>query len=106
MEKMTKEQAMKEHRKLWEWIAFKTLREERKVRKHEYFQEKGLKRITNDCFVCEYTVVDGCIYCSDCPVDWNGRFCSTYLYTNWSNEQDWKKCAEIALQISKLKGVE
>jgi hypothetical protein len=106
MERFSKEQTIKEHRKLWEWVAFKTLAEERKVRKYEYFQEKGLTRVINDCYACEYSAVDGVVVCYKCPVDWNGRTCSTSLFRDWNNEQDWKKCAEIALQISKLKGVE
>ena len=43
---MTKKKAVENHRKMWWWIAEKTLERERKVWKYEYFEENKTIPVT------------------------------------------------------------
>lgn len=55
MEKLTREQAIEEHRKMWNWIADETLKQKRKVNENEYFQHINLTDIPKDnSFISEY----------------------------------------------------
>lgn len=55
MEKLTKEKAIEEHRKMWNWIADETLKQKRKVNENEYFQHLNLTDIPKDnSFISEY----------------------------------------------------
>ena len=74
---LTKEQALSEHRKMWNWIADQLSLENCKVYdgselKEKYVTEiyKGDESIVHNCFCCEYdTKFDGNA-CSHCPILW------------------------------------
>ena len=83
--KLTKQKAIEEHRKMWNWIAdqYESNRNsELRVLKREYIKEyTDIEHISCDCFLCEYVFdvmmieqlvmfkdpVEGCKYC---PVTW------------------------------------
>lgn len=74
--KLTKQQAVEEHRKMWNWIADQ-YEEGRtaniRALKEEYMQKGELEgHILHNCFCCEYAIqkwssVHRCLYC---PVIW------------------------------------
>ena len=39
MQGLTREEAINEHRKMWNWIADETLKQKRKVNENEYFHQ-------------------------------------------------------------------
>lgn len=69
---LTREQAIAEHRKMWNWIA-----DERKkgsmVNKVDYLQSHGFDRyeMLSDCFLCTYTMK----VCFECPLKWKNGLC-------------------------------
>lgn len=106
---LTRETAIKNHRKMWNWIADETLKQKRIVGKYEYFQFLEIKmnnldrRPKNLCYCCEFA--NG--LCPRCPIDWgqNDAWCydiSTGLYIKWQKELNYKKAAKIARRIAKL----
>ncbi len=70
--KLTKAEAISNHRKLWHWIAKRTREVRRKVEKDEYFEFYNLEKISYYCYCCEYDLhcSSGYIRCSHCPIDW------------------------------------
>lgn len=66
---LTKEQAISEHRKMWNWIADKIEKEKECQEigdlKEEYCIENDFL-LKNDCFCCEYTKNN----CDNCPIEW------------------------------------
>jgi len=53
--KLTKEQAIAEHRKMWRWIAKETKKQQRIIGKEEYLERYFPEDyIYNGCFCCEY----------------------------------------------------
>lgn len=119
MKKLTKEQAIKEHRKMWGWIAEETLKREKIVCKEEYLAKYFPDEdICCACFCCEYgkqkTNSEENIRCKFCPLDW-GSDCSTTqcvdknylagegnLFALWESTLGWEEAAELARQISEL----
>ena len=108
--KLTKSEAIANHRKMWNWIADETLKRKCKVRKREYFETHGLTDVPrNVCYCCEYSCDESC---SDCPIEWGGEYgtCESKdnkgdrkgLYTLWYDEYDYIKAAELARQIAEL----
>lgn len=66
--KLTREQAIKEHRKMWNWLA-----EHPEKWKNDYFEihHEQLGHINNDCFLCEYDYQnEGKYCCEECIIDW------------------------------------
>lgn len=72
--KLTKEEAIKRHRELWNWVADETLKRKKCVDKAEYFEEHYTDQIPrNTCWCCEYA--ERCsttgIDCNSlCPINW------------------------------------
>lgn len=65
---LTREQAIKEHRKMWNWLA-----EHPEKWKDDYFKihHEQFSHINNDCFLCEYDYQNGGKYCGEkCIIDW------------------------------------
>lgn len=74
---LTKQKAIEEHRKMWNWIAdqyeagrvgdIHTMKLEYIIDETEYRE-----RIIHDCFCCEYAVQksNSAYRCLDCPVIW------------------------------------
>ena len=70
--KLTREQAIAEFRKMWNWIADETEKREDAVEKKEYFKENNLGIVANDCFLCEYdwqAESDEEDSCYNCPIN-------------------------------------
>lgn len=109
--KLTKSEAVRLHRKLWNWIADETERLKFKGEKCEYFKNFESKDIPNsECYCCEYasTITGESYKCVDiCPIDWGECFggrknCFDSLYELWDLEGDWQKAANLARQIASL----
>ena len=64
---LTKEQAIKEHRKMWNWLS-----EHPDKDKYYYFERyKDSVHINNECFLCEYNFQSDEKHCGrDCIIDW------------------------------------
>lgn len=107
--KLTKQQVIEGHRKMWNWIADEIEKEK------EVLNISNLKRIYcgyNDlhllanCFCCEYN--KNVCRCNQCPLTW-GEFntcCSsnklTGMYDRVVNALTWQEQAELARQIANL----
>lgn len=116
MDKLTKEEAIKKHREMWNWIADETERTNCCTSKFMYFESKNIssKEIPyHYCYCCEYADqrVKGCMYC---PIDWgslaNNYFCCDKykdfddlgLFIEWSLTYDIKDAIRLARQIANL----
>lgn len=97
--------AIKNFRKMWNWIAYETEKRKRKVHKYQYFTENKIIDIPrNQCYLCEmcHSV------CSECPVDWGEDkdilFCEDFEspYDSWTDSYDWKDSARLARKIANL----
>lgn len=68
--KLTKEQVISEHRKMWNWIADKIEEREKSQEiaelKAKYCEENGFI-LRHNCFCCEYAESN----CNYCPVEWD-----------------------------------
>lgn len=70
---LTREQAIKEHRKMWNWLA-----EHPEKYKDDYFEihHEQFGHINNDCFLCEYSSQNSGYCCNeDCLCDWGETGC-------------------------------
>ena len=105
---LTKEQAIENHRKMWNWIADETLKQKRVVRKQEYFVANNIPdsiRPDSDCYCCEYSIINFRRSCSVCPIQWNHRLCYVSEYNDWRAayyKENYKKAAKLARKIAKL----
>lgn len=67
---LTREEAISEHRKMWNWIADEIEKEKRDQDildlKEEYCNREGYNDIRSDCFCCGYTKY----ICDYCPIEW------------------------------------
>lgn len=111
MQKLTKSEAIANHRKMWRWIATQTRKQKRKVEKWEYFEHFKIPKEEipySLCYCCEYDVG----YCQKCPVNWGRKFngcCDKDEYSDgqglfalWRVTADWQKAAHLAEQIAEL----
>ena len=106
--KLTKQQAIEGHRKMWNWIADKIEREERRVYisdlKKNYCRENNVV-LHNRCFCCEYSIYFD-LSCEKCPVDWiKTKHCcdnEKSLYNLVINASTWQEQAELARTIANL----
>lgn len=106
---MTKQQAIEEHRKMWNWIADNTLELGVKVPKSLYFKANLYPAFDipkNLCFCCEYAYeveYEG-LSCHICPIQWENDFCLCCgsAFFKWSNEMNYKKAAKLARKIANL----
>ncbi|WP_368302856.1 hypothetical protein [Mediterraneibacter gnavus] len=112
--KLTREEAILWHRKMWNWIADKIEKEKGyqniNYLKKEYCDIKGFHCETNNCFCCEYTKCN----CDFCPIEWESNtgdfMCldrceeNDYegLYSLCCDEEDWKEQAKLARKIANL----
>lgn len=70
--KLSKQQAIKEHRKMWNWIADEIEKTGHEVTKYDYLRqsEYAYERIRADCFLCDYIRNTGDGLCGHCPLVW------------------------------------
>ena len=111
---LTREEAVSEHRKMWNWIADR-IEEEKEYQdinylKKEYCDIKGFHCETNNCFCCEYTNIN----CSLCPIEWGSEvenlmcldqykeYDNEGLYLLCCDEKDREEQAKLARQIANL----
>lgn len=114
--KLTKEQAIAEHRKMWRWLA-----ERPNNNKYDYLEMMGIddNDLHNRCFLCTYAKAEAerqqlseFKTCDYCPLDWGGKGCSEEggsLYETWvfwGDIDDCSRRAEIAMQIAELPEME
>lgn len=101
---LTKEEAIKRHRMMWNWIAYETLRREEFVTKAAAIEHFGWdeSKMRGKCWCCTYGREDGT--CEKCPIQWPGSKCYG-LYDDWcylGRCSDYKKAAELAYRIANL----
>ena len=115
--KLTREEAVSLHRKMWNWIADR-IEEEKAYQdyqdinnlKEEYCYREGFYYVRNDCFCWEYANCN----CDFCPIEW-GSDLKDYmcldkyevyddkgLYRLSTYETDWKEQVKLARKISNL----
>lgn len=92
MERLTREKAVHEHRKMWYWIVEGTFKRGIKVGKQEYFEAMGIAkedRPINHCYCCEFyhqqhqpNLIQGCFEL--CPLNWGVGYRSDYKYARCS----------------------
>lgn len=111
--KLTKEQAITEHRKMWNWIADQIEYLQTVVDIHDYKKEYCVNHkfydVLNWCFLCDYTDVE----CDRCPLKWpsnlsfpcEGRIGDSRNLGLWWKckiSEDWQEQAALARQIANL----
>ena len=103
MERMTKQEAIRKHRKMWSWLS-----ENPGKWKEEYLRKFDPEaRLSNDCYLCDYVYKNRKGHCRYCLVEWPGGIClrKEGLYSKWLDAmdcEDYALAVEIAEQISKL----
>lgn len=120
---MLREEAIKKHRAMWNWIAEQIVNEERTMNiatlKNTYVDMQGdiLKLYTcNNCYLCGYTHVN----CIECPLLWPSHAINYqceygYVLSNRDNDiglysrclnlyssGEWKLQAQLAYEIANL----
>ena len=128
MKVLTKKEAIRQHRKMWNWIAKQSLKRKWKTTKSDYLCEKIRnnsfeRRLRHYCFCCEYATQayldkqlpvgeSGCCFC---PINWGGEakeyMCenkiendNTNLFALWDALplNNYKGAAKLAQQIALL----
>lgn len=102
--KLTREQAISEHRKMWNWIADETDRLKRRVEKEEYFREMGILDIPHmECYCCEFERYNPNCCEEHCIIDWGkGIGCADSYYIKWIFIDGWQQSARLARIIANL----
>ena len=112
--KLTKKLAVALHRRLWNWIADETVKQQRKVQKFEYPPFKHFKILSN-CWCCEYArtarkndiVKKGremlkTPICEYCPIHWENDKCSDGEFDEWFVSDTWQEAEHWARVIAEL----
>lgn len=116
---LTREQAIRGHRKMWNWIAEQyrngskeaiCLLKSRYIAKHTSYT-----KIKHYCFCCEYNQQENGIACEKCPINFGeGKYsCETnenspyekllkYSDFDYCESKDSNYMAELALQVANL----
>lgn len=119
--KLTREQVIAEHRKMWKWIAEQYengkganylqayILKEKYLLANKYYD---LYSSSHLCFLCDYVHALGKRrICNECPLDWGatqscmGTLEEAGLYKQLRNchcNKDYEKCAKLARQIAEL----
>ena len=100
MEGLTKEEAIKRHRQLWNYIADESERQGRIITKAEAFIYFGWPRyVRSFCWCCEYDkkFIDESYsnQCLNCPIKWPNERCKSdespfSHYINAKNDNDYR----------------
>lgn len=110
---LTKAEAIRRHRLLWNWIAQTSIQEQRCVSKPEAFKHFGWEYAHAHCWCCEYVVrLFGYWDCSHCPILWPDYSCAScksdfdlFLFDRFSyafSEDNYIEVAKIAYKIAEL----
>lgn len=116
--KLTKEEAIRRHRLMWNWIADETKRRQRPVAKTEAFSHFGWdENVICHCWCCDYSGQQQKPYqetpynrpmCEFCPLVWPNDRCygiigvNYYLYDHYQLSIDYRERASLARQIANL----
>ena len=102
--KLTREQAISEHRKMWNWIADMTEKLKRRVEKEEYFRGIGFLDIPYmKCYCCEFERYNPNCCDEHCIIDWGeGIGCADSYYKKWIFTDYWQEAALFAKIIADL----
>lgn len=101
---LSKQETIKRHRQMWNWIADESLKQKRCVRKSEVFEHFKWKKCWCYCWCCEYSNSE----CARCPILWlTCEKCvdPDSLYKEWINtchNNNYLKASELAKQIANL----
>lgn len=123
---LTKERAIEEHRKMWNWIADQYEKVSDVLLKYHYIDAlkeyyirtnlPNLGSIASNCFCCEYDEQYEGI-CENCPLEWGGEYIGCLHLDNGdaglyelidmltdedSCKNDFLLCGKIARQIANL----
>lgn len=117
---LTKKEAIRRHRLMWNWIAQTSIQEQRCVTKREALEHFGWNpvKLFADCWCCTYAEekhknqpLDS-HFCDFCPVQWpNPKGCCSFLYRNnflfdryaiANDKDDYLEAARVAYQIAEL----
>lgn len=100
------------HRRLWGWIAYQTLKKKKKLYKTDYFKHYDIppnKCPNSFCYLCEYREKHYGL-CRTCLLDWDKEknnliptHCSDSYWGDWYRSTNWIKTYYYADKISKLK---
>lgn len=71
---LTKAEAIRNHRLMWNWIAQTSIQEQRCVSKEEAFTHFGWGMAYCNCWCCEYARMSLMSSCSICPIIWGSRY--------------------------------
>lgn len=121
MKKLTREEAIELHKKMWNWIADETERTGLLISKSDYFMLAGAQCRSipaHTCYCCEYDRHRNSLNhngrCKYCPLDWGSKcnllMCiykekkgdNNGLYARWLRTQDIKERVKLARQIANL----
>lgn len=118
---LTKKEAVKLHRHMWNWIADKTEKRGKFINQMDYFEAMDIppeERPSVNSYCCEYDNqkngedTDCCKYC---PINWNsecdeGMCCDKKnpydrrgLFLRWSDTNSIKERVKLARKIANLK---
>lgn len=102
---MTKQEAIENHRAMWNWIADQI--EQRKQAqnitelKYYYIHYISEEYALYDCFCCEYDYEHGFNFCTHCPLVWPDGKCGVLFGTCYACS-DYMGQAMFARQIANL----
>ncbi len=111
--KLTKDEAIANHRRKWNWIADETLKQKRRVEEWDFFKAHGIREIPfMGKYCCDYARGN----CDCCPIEWGDTtdFCKCLqklqkyhgdprgLYALWFRQPNYIKYAELARRIAEL----
>ena len=102
---LTREEAIENHRKMWNWIADESIRQGQTVSVYEYFEEMEIPydERPESWHLCEYAND----ICCCCPINWgNDGSClgDESLFTKWRkcDDSDYEEAARLAREIANL----
>ena len=87
--KLTKQKAVEEHRKMWNWIADELMKGKYTVvmLKEKYCDMREVDPL-NTCFCCAYAEqIDKEERCKYCPIEWDSSY-SSYMCENKEIDED------------------
>ena len=101
---LTKEEAIRRHRMMWNWIAEESIRQKGTVYKEDAFEHFGWEPCENNCWCCEYNELNDGINCSKCPVVWPCVYCVSPKspFRRYSYSSNYIEDAKYAKQIAEL----
>lgn len=116
---LTREEAIAEFRKMWNWIADETEKRQAIVDKQRYFRENYLEMVDSACYCCEYgrqAVINDLAekVCDACPINFGDHNKVNRVspcvrggspFDDWLVavlKGSWRKAAKCARQIANL----